>query len=443
MTLRTLTLAAAGLVGLAGCDAVVDAPPSTPPSADAKLRHWDLQTPDGPALANARTSSGDVDFVVTFQSHVSDPEAAADRAFCGQDLRRRSYFRDANSGVAGTVPAAELDGLLDCLVADPDVKFVEPDLPIPSPDEATRYVPLNKDWAGKVDDEYKFDEEAKEQVLPWNIEKIKGNDSSARSGNGSGSVDVDVFVIDTDIDHPEVDVVNRRSFLPAGARAASTTHGNHVALTIAARDDRRGMVGVAPGARIHALSVFDASGGAPMSRLIEAVDHVAAWKKANPSKPAVLNMSVGAYLGTTATNALDEAVQKLIEIGVPVVVSAGNHKVNAALVSPAHVPDAITVGAYDGDLAFSRHFSNYGSLVDILAPGDQVVSGAADGKYALMSGTSMAAPHVTGAVALYLARNPRASAREASEQVVRKGKGGEIDNLRGGTTSRTVWLEYL
>ena len=441
MTLRTLSLAAAaGLVGLAGCDTVDAPPPAAPPAAaEAKLRHWDTEAAQD---ANARTS-GDVDFIVTFQSHVSDPEAAADRAFCGQDLRRRSYIRDTFTGVSGSVPAAELDGLLDCLVSDPDVKFVEPDLPVPTPDEGVRYVPLNKDWDGKADDEYKFDKEAKEQVLPWNIEKIKGKDSSTRSGNGSGSVDVDVFVIDTDVDHPEVRVASRTSFLPDGVRPAATTHGNHVALTIAAFDDRRGLVGVAPGARIHALSVFDEGGAAPMSRLIEAVDHVAAWKRANPSEPAVVNMSVGAYLGTTRLNALDDAVQALIDLGVPVVVSAGNHRVNASLVSPAHVPAAITVGAYDGDLAFSRHFSNYGSMLDILAPGDQVVSGAAGGKYALMSGTSMAAPHVTGAVALYLSRNPSASAQRARDEVVRKGKGGEIDNLRRGTTSRTVWLEYL
>ena len=437
MTLRTLTLTAAGLVGLAGCDAVVDAPPSAPPVAEAKLRHWDLAAPTAPG--NARTTGTDVDFVVTLQSTTSDPEALT---FCGQDIRVRSYVRESFSGVSATVSAGDLDATLDCLQANPDVKFVEPDLHVPSPDEGVQFVALSKDWDGKPGDDYKV-EAPKDQLLPWNIEKIKGKDSSAKSGDGKGSVNVDVFVIDTDIDHPEVDVVERRSFVPQGVPSASTTHGNHVAVTIAAFDDKVGLVGVAPGARVHALSVFDAHGGAPMSRLIEAVDHVAAWKKANPSKPAVLNMSVGAYLGSTARNALDDAVQALIDLGVPVVVSAGNQAVSASLVSPAHVADAITVGAYDGEKAFSARFSNTGALVDLLAPGDFVVSGAADGQYAMMSGTSMAAPHVTGAVALYLAQNPRASAREAAEQVVRKGKGGEIDNLRGGTTSRTVWLEYL
>ncbi len=439
MTLRTLTLTAAGLVGLAGCDAVVDTPPDAPPAATAKLRHWDLAAPQG--QANARVAGGgDVDFVVTFQSNVSDPEAAG--AFCEQGIRRRSYVRESFSGFAGTVSADSLDGLLDCLVADPNVKFVEPDLPIPTPDEGVRFVPLSKDWDGEPDEDYKV-KAPKDQLLPWNIETIKGKDSSAKSGDKKGTVDVDVFVIDTDIDHPEVNVVEHRSFLPAGARAASTTHGNHVALTIAAFDDEVGLVGVAPGARVHALSVFDAYGGAPMSRLIEAVDHVAAWRKANPSKPAVLNMSVGAYIGSTAQNALDDAVTALIDLGVPVVVSAGNHAVNASLVSPAHVPDAITVGSYDGDEEFSRRFSNFGSVLDLLAPGDYVVSGAAGGQYAMMSGTSMAAPHVTGAVALYLARNPRADARRAAAEVIRAGKDGEIEGMPKGTTSRTVVLDKL
>ena len=441
MTSRILTLAAAGLVGLAGCDSVAGDPvPEAQPTAEAKLRHWNLDAPDGQALA--RTSSGDVDFIITFQgvrvrSYVRD-------TFCGQGVRVRSYVRDTFDGLAGTVSADSLDQLLDCLVADPNVKHVEPDLPIRKPDEDTRYVSLNDSWAGKADDTYP-NSASGGQVLPWNVKEIKGEDSSARSGDGRGVVNVDVFVIDTDVDHREVTVASRKSFLPSGVRPAPTTHGNHVALTIAAHDDRRGMVGVAPGARIHALSVFDQAGAAPMSRMIEAVDHVAAWKRANPAKPAVVNMSVGAYLGTTAHNALDDAVQALIDLGVPVVVSAGNHKVNASLVSPAHVRDAITVGSYDGNFEFSRRFSNYGSVVDLIAPGDHVVSGGDGGRYALMSGTSMAAPHVTGAVALYLARNPRASAQNAASAVIRGGKDGFVkeDGLPSGTTSRTVWVEDL
>ncbi len=436
---RFYPLALLAAVGLAGCDTLADGPGgSDAPAGASKLRHWNLA---GIAPGQAATGADSVEMIVTFAAG-TDPVQASDIVFGADNVRRRSYYRDTFDGVAVTVPADQFDPILDSLVASDLVDYVEPDLPIAPRNESPSYVPLSNNWDGDAGDQYPT-QPSGGQVLPWDIEKIKGNDSSTRSGNGSGAVDADVYVIDTDVTHPDLNVVERRSFLPAGAVAALPVHGNHVAGTLAAVDDQDGLAGVAPGARIHALEVIEADGTTQMSTLIDAVEYVTSQKRANPALRAVVNFSIGAYVGTTQLNALDEAIQRSVAAGVVYVVSAGNQRVNASLYSPAHVPEVITVGAYDSQKRFAREFSNYGSMVDILAPGVRVVSAADAGRWALLSGTSMATPHVAGAAALVLARNPTWTPARVRTEIVNRGKDGEISNTPSGTTRRTVWLEYL
>jgi len=174
-----------------------------------------------------------------------------------------------------------------------------------------------------------------------------------------------------------------------------------------------------------------------------ALDYVMVQKLQNPNTPMIVNLSMGMDIETSAYNVLDEAVAQATENGVVVVVSAGNSGADASTYSPAHVAEAITVGAYDRGDGFTS-YSNYGSAVDILAPGDEVVSlshleGEED-DLILMSGTSMAAGHVTGVAALFLAQHPQASPAEVLTALIESGQPG-IGGVPSGTTDKTVYAD--
>lgn len=247
------------------------------------------------------------------------------------------------------------------------------------------------------------------QTLPWGVDRVDADVSSTRAGDGSGRVGVDVYVIDTGAGaHRDLDVVERVDFTGSGNQADCHGHGTHVSGTIAARDDTNDVVGVAPGARVHALKVLGCDGSGWTSDVLAAVD----WTSANATRPAVANLS----LGGPASASLDEAVRRLAAGGVPVVVAAGNSSRDACLSSPARVGGGVdngvvTVGATD-NRSRAASFSNYGRCVDLWAPGVSILSTRLGGGTTTMSGTSMASPHVAGAAALRLALDPTATAAE-------------------------------
>ncbi len=246
------------------------------------------------------------------------------------------------------------------------------------------------------------------QSTPWGISKTGATQSYTLAGNGSGTVTgVRTYVIDTGVDMKNADL-NRPlhvNFIADRKNTDCNGHGTHVAGTMAAYDNTAAVVGMAPGAPVYGVKVLDCNGSGTTTSVIKGVD----WVAANALLPAVANMS----LGGGASQLLDDAVRAAAARGIVFAIAAGNASANACTASPARIggvgtPGVLVTAATDvNDLEAS--FSNYGSCVDIWAPGVAVPSLKLGGGVVSLSGTSMASPHLAGAAALYWARNPSAT----------------------------------
>ena len=266
------------------------------------------------------------------------------------------------------------------------------------------------------------------QILPNDQNRVDADLSSAKSGDGTGTVNANIAILDTGVlkTHPDLNVYKCFSFVnnPTSGTPLNTCndadgHGTHVAGTAAAKDNDIGVVGKAPGAKIWAMKVLGDDGSGTFSDILEALDYVAS----HANEIDVVNLSLG---GEGTYPPAENAITKLVNNkGVVVVVAAGNSDMDANNFTPARTPAAITVSAIsdtngkcggggpattfgDPDDSFAS-YSNYGSVVDIAAPGSEVYSTFKNGNYATMSGTSMASPNVAGAAALYISMNPSAT----------------------------------
>ncbi|MCZ2525779.1 S8 family peptidase [Streptomyces sp. NPDC059506] len=205
-------------------------------------------------------------------------------------------------------------------------------------------------------------------------------------------------------------------------------HGTHVAGTIAGST-----YGVAKKAKIVGVRVLDNNGSGTTAGVIKGID----WVTANAQKPAVANMS----LGGGASTALDNAVKNSIASGVTYAVAAGNSNTNASTSSPARVAEAITVGSTTNTDARSS-FSNYGSILDIFAPGSSITSAwhTTDTATNTISGTSMATPHVAGAAAVYLAGHTSATPAQVSTALVNGATSNVITSPGSGSPNKLLRL---
>lgn len=261
------------------------------------------------------------------------------------------------------------------------------------------------------------------QTTPTGITRMYASQNASIDIDGTDDkrVDVDVAVIDTGIDRqqPELNVVdgiNCAQGSPMSAKCSGDGdddhyHGTHVAGTIAALDNGDGVVGVAPGARLYAVKVLNSQGSGYTSWIVAGID----WVTARASTIEVANMSLG---GSGYSAAEYNAIQGAVNAGVAFAVAAGNSSADASGFSPGGFDNVLSVSAladFDGipgglgsptcrsdvdDTLAS--FSNWGSQVDIAAPGVCILSTypIEKGSYGTISGTSMASPHVAGALAL-------------------------------------------
>ncbi len=191
--------------------------------------------------------------------------------------------------------------------------------------------------------------------------------------------------------------------------------------------------GVAKKANIVAVRVLNNSGSGTTAGVIAGID----WVTANHSGPSVANMS----LGGSASTSLDTAVANSIASGVTYAVAAGNSSANASSYSPARVASAITVGATTSTDA-KAGYSNYGSVLDIFAPGSSITAGwyTSDTATNTISGTSMATPHVAGAAAVYLANHTSSTPAQVASALTGGATTGKVTSAGTGSPNRLLKL---
>jgi serine protease len=343
-------------------------------------------------------------------SLASERSSVARVSVVANDMAARHRARVKKSfehALRGFVAEAD-DAALARLLADPNVAYVE----------ENGYVSINATQTGAT----------------WGIDRIDQRDLplSGTYTYNTTAAGVHAYIIDTGVllAHSQFTgrVGNGFDAVTSGGNANDCNgHGTHVAGTVGGTT-----YGVAKGVTIHPVRVLGCTGSGTNAGVISGMD----WVAANRVLPAVANMS----LGGGASQATDDAVARMTAAGVTVVVAAGNDNGDACLKSPARAPSAITVGSTTSTDARSS-FSNYGTCVDIFAPGSSILSSWYTSTTATntISGTSMASPHVAGAAALYLASNPSATPAQVTAALNSSSTPNKVTSPGAGSPNRLLY----
>jgi subtilisin family serine protease len=350
-------------------------------------------------------------YIVVFKDDVLDDEIDGEsEKMCGNaSAKKERTFKHAIKGFTGRLTPAAIEEFR----RNPKVKYIEQN-------QVIKLV-------------------ATQTAATWGIDRIDQANlplSTTYNYNTNGST-VDAYIFDTGVrsDHVEF---GGRVLAGFSAIAAEPTpedgngHGTHVAGTVGGT-----VYGVAKGVDIIPVKVLAANGSGTNAGVIAGLD----WAVANHAQgvPAVGNMSLGGGIST----ALDDAVRRCINDGIVMAVAAGNSNLNVSTASPARVQQAITVGSTDINDAKSS-FSNFGTLVDIHAPGRNITSSWFTSSTALntISGTSMATPHVAGAAALYLEYAPGATPAQVETALKQYAAVGRITGLPAGTVNNLLQITF-
>ncbi|MGI2156081.1 S8 family peptidase [Shewanella baltica] len=326
------------------------------------------------------------------------------------DVRVMKNFGNVLNGVLINASAQQVKALLK----DPNVKYVEQDQIM----TVTPKVETNADQPSPT----------------WGIDRIDQRNLPLDNNyhtdyDGSG---VTAFVIDTGVLNTHNEFGGRASsgydFIDNDYDATDCNgHGTHVAGTIGGST-----YGVAKNVNVVGVRVLNCSGSGSNSGVIAGIN----WVKNNASGPAVANMS----LGGGASQATDDAVNAAVAAGITFVVAAGNDNSNACNYSPARAADAITVGSTTSNDSRSS-FSNYGTCLDIYAPGSSITSSwyTSNSATNTISGTSMASPHVAGVAALYLDENPNLSPAQVTNLLKTRATADKVTDAKTGSPNKLLF----
>jgi hypothetical protein len=304
---------------------------------------------------------------------------------------------------------------------------------------------------------------ATQQIVPWSVVRVGGKASSLKLGSKQARAaqvydKIAVFTLDSglDMDHGELTKgIWSRSFLPGlnpNLFNDEHGHGTHVAGIISAQDNGVGVVGTCPGIPIHAIKVLDRNGMGTLSSIIDGLNYCYELALKHPEKKFIANLS----LGTNEVSPLMDAAVIRASDKISIVCAAGNDRTDVNSTSPARTAlqySTVAVGAFDQRNCFST-YSNFGQGLTVLAPGDNILSTYKNNSFAYLSGTSMAAPCVTGVLAAYLSVLPDdLQSKETPRTLKQKlhtwatqatAQENQIVSLRPGslTCSRSVYMKF-